>query len=351
MIQGGQNTYVPGASINWRGAYNGATAYAQGDGTTNAGSSYLALVGSTGVTPGTDGTKWQLLANAGTNGSNGTNGTNGTNGVGVPAGGTTGQVLAKNSGANYDTGWVDESGGVITGTPGNLPWFDPETGNLEDSGLPGGPDSSGDWADSGGLIYTDPGGAHADSSGIAAYAEAHADSGGHAGGARSHANSQGTANQGGDYASGAGAVTYLPGQKAIANGQFTNPASAQKTEFLLRITDPNNGSAIEPFVDGDAQSIPWTLPAGVASTFHLIICAQRGDGAIFGGERQGIVYPWNEEAVISLVGTDQYTGGASGWSVNIQTPNNYHAQLQLLGDGSNTEIQWVVYVVSVETHY
>ncbi|BEV44760.1 glycosyl hydrolase family 28-related protein [Afipia carboxidovorans] len=33
-------------------------------------------------------------------------------GGGVPAGGTTGQVLAKASGTDYDTGWVDQTGGV-----------------------------------------------------------------------------------------------------------------------------------------------------------------------------------------------------------------------------------------------
>ena len=33
---------------------------------------------------------------------------------GVPAGGTTGQVLAKNSGADYDTEWVDQSGGGVS---------------------------------------------------------------------------------------------------------------------------------------------------------------------------------------------------------------------------------------------
>jgi hypothetical protein len=38
-------------------------------------------------------------------------GTNGTNGVGVPAGGTTGQVLKKKGNTDYDTGWADESGG------------------------------------------------------------------------------------------------------------------------------------------------------------------------------------------------------------------------------------------------
>lgn len=34
-------------------------------------------------------------------------GINGTNGQGVPTGGTTGQVLAKNSNTNYDTGWIN----------------------------------------------------------------------------------------------------------------------------------------------------------------------------------------------------------------------------------------------------
>jgi hypothetical protein len=49
----------------------------------------------------------------GTNGTNGTNGTDGADGVGVPTGGTTGQVLAKNSGTDYDTEWIDppEGGG------------------------------------------------------------------------------------------------------------------------------------------------------------------------------------------------------------------------------------------------
>jgi hypothetical protein len=43
----------------------------------------------------------------------------GAPGQGVPVGGTTGQVLAKNSNTNYDTEWVDVTGGVwgsITGT-------------------------------------------------------------------------------------------------------------------------------------------------------------------------------------------------------------------------------------------
>ena len=50
-------------------------------------------------------------------GQNGTNGQDGAPGVGVPAGGTTGQVLKKVSGADYDTEWANESGGSGTYLP------------------------------------------------------------------------------------------------------------------------------------------------------------------------------------------------------------------------------------------
>lgn len=44
-------------------------------------------------------------------GPRGERGPQGDAGVGVPTGGTTGQVLAKRSGTNYDTEWVDQTGG------------------------------------------------------------------------------------------------------------------------------------------------------------------------------------------------------------------------------------------------
>jgi hypothetical protein len=50
-----------------------------------------------------------VKGDTGNTGAAGTNGTNGTNGVGVPTGGTTGQMLVKNSGTNYDTGWTTPS--------------------------------------------------------------------------------------------------------------------------------------------------------------------------------------------------------------------------------------------------
>lgn len=53
-------------------------------------------------------------------GVNGTNGTNGTNGVGVPTGGTTGQVLAKNSNTNYDTLWETLATVATTGAYSSL---------------------------------------------------------------------------------------------------------------------------------------------------------------------------------------------------------------------------------------
>ena len=48
---------------------------------------------------------------AGATGPAGTNGTNGTNGVGVPVGGSTGQVLSKIDATNYNTQWTTPSAG------------------------------------------------------------------------------------------------------------------------------------------------------------------------------------------------------------------------------------------------
>jgi hypothetical protein len=55
-----------------------------------------------------DGTAWQEIVGA-----------PGSNGVGVPSGGTTGQILAKSSDTNYDTEWVG-SGGMTLLYSGNL---------------------------------------------------------------------------------------------------------------------------------------------------------------------------------------------------------------------------------------
>lgn len=53
---------------------------------------------------------------SGTNGTNGLAGINGDDGIGVPAGGTIGQVLAKVDGTDYNTEWVDRAGSVsLTG--------------------------------------------------------------------------------------------------------------------------------------------------------------------------------------------------------------------------------------------
>ena len=53
----------------------------------------------------------------GTIGPKGDTGADGAPGVGVPAGGTTGQILAKVSDTDYDTEWVDQTGGG-SGIPG-----------------------------------------------------------------------------------------------------------------------------------------------------------------------------------------------------------------------------------------
>lgn len=52
----------------------------------------------------------------GPQGETGPQGATGSAGAGVPSGGTTGQVLAKASDTNYDTEWVDQSGGIQSNT-------------------------------------------------------------------------------------------------------------------------------------------------------------------------------------------------------------------------------------------
>jgi hypothetical protein len=49
----------------WRGAWDSATTYTQFDSVSYSGSAYLAVAASTNVTPGTDSTKWNLLASKG----------------------------------------------------------------------------------------------------------------------------------------------------------------------------------------------------------------------------------------------------------------------------------------------
>lgn len=113
-------------SINYTGAYNGATAYITGDAVSYNGSSYVALGATTGNLP-TDVAFWQLLAAQGATGAtgaagaNGADGADGADGQGVSTGGTTGQVLAKASNTDYDTTWVNQgdyvlkSGDTMTG--------------------------------------------------------------------------------------------------------------------------------------------------------------------------------------------------------------------------------------------
>ncbi|MNK33283.1 Collagen triple helix repeat protein [compost metagenome] len=58
-------------------------------------------------TAGAWGSATSLVGPQGSAGNDGADGTDGTDGVGVPVGGTTGQLLAKNSATDFDTEWID----------------------------------------------------------------------------------------------------------------------------------------------------------------------------------------------------------------------------------------------------
>lgn len=57
----------------------------------------------------------------GDTGDTGPAGTNGTNGVGVPVGGTTGQVLSKINATDYNTQWITPNAGTVTSVTGTAP--------------------------------------------------------------------------------------------------------------------------------------------------------------------------------------------------------------------------------------
>lgn len=89
-----------GQGYAWRGAWAAPTAYSAYDTVSYSGSSYVAVASSTGVTPGTDGTKWSLLAQQGS-------------GTGTVNGGAAGQLsyyasstnaLSGNANANISNG-------------------------------------------------------------------------------------------------------------------------------------------------------------------------------------------------------------------------------------------------------
>ncbi|HJV66864.1 MAG TPA: hypothetical protein VJ550_14100 [Geomonas sp.] len=88
---------------HWKGVWSAASTYNPSDCVLYNGSSYIALLQNTGVTPGTDGTKWAVMAAqgpagaAGTQGATGATGPQGPTGPTGPAGSpdTQSQILAK----------------------------------------------------------------------------------------------------------------------------------------------------------------------------------------------------------------------------------------------------------------
>jgi hypothetical protein len=86
--------------VVWEGTWVATTTYEPNDGVYYAGSSYRAVAQSMGVTPGTNGAVWVLMAQKGDIGPVG------PAGPGVAPGGAVAQVLAKVDATDYNTQWV-----------------------------------------------------------------------------------------------------------------------------------------------------------------------------------------------------------------------------------------------------
>lgn len=96
-------------TITWRASWLTGTAYDYLDVVNKDGVLYICLEAHTSDVFMTDltNTKWEVFISNTT----GPTGDPGADGQGVPVGGTTGQVLAKVDGTDYNTEWVDSSGG------------------------------------------------------------------------------------------------------------------------------------------------------------------------------------------------------------------------------------------------
>tara|TARA_R100001440_G_scaffold67991_1_gene89394 strand:- start:1796 stop:2632 length:837 start_codon:yes stop_codon:yes gene_type:complete len=105
--------------FNWKGAYNGSTAYVVDDVVSNSGSSYICILASTGNAP-TNTTYWQQMSAAGTNGTDiGTTITTQgdllyRDGSGLQrlAAGTAGQVL-QTGGSGANPSWTNVSSDFV----------------------------------------------------------------------------------------------------------------------------------------------------------------------------------------------------------------------------------------------
>jgi len=127
----GSSATISGISY-WAGAWAVSTDYTKGQGVENDGSTYVCILAHTSSAidePGVGANweiYWDLIASKGDTGdtgatgatgatgpagADGADGSDGADGVGVPAGGTTGQSLVKNSNTDYDTTWTTVTGG------------------------------------------------------------------------------------------------------------------------------------------------------------------------------------------------------------------------------------------------
>lgn len=109
----------PGRGVVWRDQWTGSTTYRVNEAVFNTGSAYICIKehqsGNSNEPPIGSAWKqyWAVMAEKGEAGQGG-RGADGAPGVGVPVGGTTNQVLAKNSNTDYDTKWVASGGGSST---------------------------------------------------------------------------------------------------------------------------------------------------------------------------------------------------------------------------------------------
>jgi hypothetical protein len=141
-------------AIVWKGGWtsdgNGLsdTTYYEDEVVSHLNVSYIAkaevAIGS--PVPSSDMSNWDTfvsgaIGTSGTSGTSGTTGTSGTSGFGVPTGGTSGQILVKNSSTSGDASWADRAIYGRTAMTNTIPVLASQTATIMEFTIP----SAGVW--------------------------------------------------------------------------------------------------------------------------------------------------------------------------------------------------------------
>lgn len=233
-------------------------------------------------------------------------------------------------------GTANSAGGdnaTVAGGSGNV-----ASGQISVVGGGSSNEASGDYSTVGGGVLNEAGGAYAVVSGgetNIASAE-----GSTIGGGQSNTASGPYSTVAGGY----GAVAQYYGQRAYANGYFTNPGDAQVSEFVLRGRTVN--ATPVDLALGDGSHI--TVPAGRAMQLEFAVAAETESGAYLFGGVTNINAAYNDGTGVQLNFPSVHSlWPSTTWSIQVVVTGPDTFSFRVVGPADQA-VRWVAYVRAVE---